>query len=109
MRHAVDLFFRGEFFADDSWRWFDWLREVSSLSERSVFHVWSEVGAGAFAASLSLGLVCVFVRCRAFTLFIFVETMSQWPNKSPEPTAVGAVSSAVAVHVASRRWLSFFR
>ena len=28
--------------------------------------------------------------------------------KSPEPTAVGAVSSAVAVHVASRRWLSFF-
>ena len=42
-----------------------------------------------------------------------------WPNKSPEPTAVlsavalaevdGAVSSAVAVYVASRRWLSFFR
>ena len=29
--------------------------------------------------------------------------------KSPEPTAVGAVSSAIAVHVASRRWLSFFR
>ena len=31
------------------------------------------------------------------------------PNKSPEPTAVGAFSSAVAVHAASRRWLSFFR
>jgi len=31
------------------------------------------------------------------------------PNKSPEPTAVGVVSSAVAVHAASRRWLSFFR
>ena len=31
------------------------------------------------------------------------------PNKSPEPTAFGAVRSAVAVHVASRRWLSFFR
>ena len=31
-----------------------------------------------------------------------------WPNKSPEPTAVGACSSAVAVHVTSRRWLSFF-
>jgi hypothetical protein len=31
------------------------------------------------------------------------------PNNSPEPTAVGAVSSAVAVHAASRRWLSFFR
>ena len=28
---------------------------------------------------------------------------------SPEPTAVGAVSSAVAVPVASRRWLSFLR
>jgi hypothetical protein len=31
------------------------------------------------------------------------------PNQSPEPTAVGAVSSAVAVHAASRRWLSFLR
>jgi hypothetical protein len=29
------------------------------------------------------------------------------PNKSPEPTAVGAGSSAVAVHATSRRWLSF--
>jgi hypothetical protein len=31
------------------------------------------------------------------------------PNKSPEPTAVGAGCSALAVHVASRRWLSFLR
>ena len=31
------------------------------------------------------------------------------PNKSPEPTAVGACGSAIAVHVASRRWLSFLR
>jgi len=31
------------------------------------------------------------------------------PNQSPEPTAVGAVRSAIAVHVASRRWLSFLR
>jgi len=31
------------------------------------------------------------------------------PNKSSEPTAVGACRSAVAVPVASRRWLSFFR
>ena len=78
MRHAVDLLFRGEFFADDSWWWFDWFREVSSLSERSVFHLWSEVGAGAFATILSLGLVRVFIRRRGFTLFIFVETMSLW-------------------------------
>ena len=28
------------------------------------------------------------------------------PNQSPEPTAVGA---AVAIHAASRRWLSFGR
>jgi hypothetical protein len=35
---------------------------------------------------------------------------SSWmPNKSPEPAAVGAVSSAFAVHVVSRRWLSFLR
>ena len=39
---------------------------------------------------------------------IFVMT-DQPPNKSPEPTADGAFSSAVAVHVASRRWLSFLR
>jgi hypothetical protein len=37
---------------------------------------------------------------------LFVEP---WPNKTPEPTAVGVLSSAIAVHVASRRWLSFFR
>ena len=42
---------------------------------------------------------------------VFQKTgfMMTRPNKSPEPTAVGAVSSAIAVHVASRRWLSFFR
>jgi hypothetical protein len=31
------------------------------------------------------------------------------PNKTLEPTADGAVSSAIAAHAASRRWLSFFR
>jgi len=35
--------------------------------------------------------------------------MTTLPNKSPEPTAVGAFSSAIAVHVKSRRWLSFLR
>ena len=40
--------------------------------------------------------------------FIMVFT-SLLPNKSPEPTAVGAVSSAIAVYAAGRRWLSFFR
>ena len=40
--------------------------------------------------------------------FIMNITIS-WPNKSPEPTADGVVSSAIAVHAASRRWLSFLR
>jgi len=42
-------------------------------------------------------------------ILCILAIMKLWSNKSPEPTAVGAVSSAVAVHVASRRWLSFFR
>ena len=33
----------------------------------------------------------------------------QWPNKSPEPTRVGAVSSASRVRVIGRGWLSFLR
>ena len=31
---------------------------------------------------------------------------SRMPNQSPEPTAVAA---AVAIHITSRRWLSFLR
>ena len=61
---------------------------------------------------------------RIYWLFLWIVTGLFWafiielffivrgrmrPNKSPEPTAVGAVSSAVAVHAASRRWLSFLR
>ena len=38
-----------------------------------------------------------------------MDFTSLMPNKSLEPTAVGAVSSAVAVHDASRRWFSFLR
>jgi hypothetical protein len=40
--------------------------------------------------------------------FIMNITIS-WPNKALEPTADGVVSSAIAVHAASRRWLSFLR
>ena len=40
--------------------------------------------------------------------FIMKFTIS-WPNKTLEPTAVGAVRSAIAVHAVSRRWLSFLR
>jgi len=38
-----------------------------------------------------------------------MDFTSLMPNKTLEPTAVGAVSSAIAVHAASRRWLSFLR
>jgi len=38
-----------------------------------------------------------------------VKVRTPQPDKSPEPTAVGAVSSAIAVHATSRRWLSFLR
>src|ERR1035437_386856 len=44
-----------------------------------------------------------------FCPWIMGLVVTHRPNKSPEPTAVGACSSAVAVHVASRRWLSFLR
>src|SRR5580692_12523071 len=38
-------------------------------------------------------------------VFVMFEALhSIWPDKWPEPTAVGACSSAVAVYVASRRW-----
>ena len=46
------------------------------------------------------------IACRTFDDVIL---LTETPNQSPEPTAVGACSSAVAVHAASRRWLSFFR
>jgi hypothetical protein len=53
-------------------------------------------------------IAIAWLQRRDFTMGYY-DTMKMPPNKSPEPTAVGAVSSAVAVHVASRRWLSLFR
>jgi hypothetical protein len=47
----------------------------------------------------------IFIACRFFAGPRIISP----PNKSPEPTAVGPFSSAFAVHVASRRWLSFLR
>jgi len=46
---------------------------------------------------------------RCDLLDVIMDFTSLMPNKSPEPTAVGHRSSAVAAHVVSRRWLSFFR
>ena len=53
------------------------------------------------------GIIAVLIFC-TFT-YPWRRHARMTPNKSPEPTAVGAVSSADAVHVASRRWLSFLR
>ena len=48
--------------------------------------------------------------CERLDLPEFImDFTSLMPNKSPEPTAVAAVCSAIAVRVAGRRWLSFFR
>jgi len=75
----------------------------------------------AFVVSwLSLHKYRIFRRCllyAACSFFIIGIVVGIWsvrhkstmPNKSPEPTAVGAVRSAIAVRVAGRRWLSFFR
>ena len=51
----------------------------------------------------------ITVSISVFILRLVVKDKAVAPNQSPEPTAVGAVSSAIAVHAASRRWLSFFR
>ena len=40
---------------------------------------------------------------------VFMKIHETWPNKSPEPTPVGAVSSASRFTVFSPAWLSFFR
>ena len=51
-----------------------------------------------------------FPKCeRSDWLGFIMDFTSLMHNKSPEPTAVGAVRSAVAVRVAGRRWLSFLR
>ena len=54
--------------------------------------------------------LAVFLVAALFWGFIiellFMVKKRLWPNQSQEPTAVAA---AVASHVASRRWLSFFR
>jgi hypothetical protein len=97
----------------DDWR----LEGVDTMTaiEFGKFHYYDiplsapAVAAIGFAGITTLGLLC-------FTFFL--RRSRQPPNKSPEPTAVGACSlprklsgfpMVIAVHVASRRWLSFFR
>jgi hypothetical protein len=51
----------------------------------------------------------VFMLLNLLLLIVILSMCKRRPNKSPEPTAVGACRSAVAVHATSRRWLSFLR
>ena len=67
---------------------------------------WSEAEALARLSVVFLGwLVCITFIIRRYLRSHKKPT----PNKSPEPPAVGAGRSAVAVPVTSRRWLSFLR
>jgi hypothetical protein len=63
----------------------------------------------ATAAFIGSFLIAAALLFMLFGSAYMAFTIAMSPNKSPEPTAVGAVSSAIAVHAASRRWLSFFR
>src|ERR1019366_1197904 len=87
-----------------------WFARVSSLprvfcsiSRRRCFYV-------AGCTIIWWHICCRCRRCECgrsqafFTLQMIIQT--QTPNKSPEPTAV---ATAVAIHAASRRWLSFLR
>jgi|ERR1035441_1341713 hypothetical protein len=67
----------------------------------------AEVRSATTAYNIALGGL-FFISVSLFIIYLFTSR-KRAPNKSPEPTAVGAGSSAVAVHVTSRRWLSFFR
>ena len=88
----------------------DWQAEIvgdSVFGEIGSRHIWT---AQARADSLAAGRCGSLSKVRRRYLSdIFMKIHESWPNKSPEPTAVGACGSAVAVHVTSRRWLSFFR
>jgi len=66
-----------------------------------------------FVSPISPVLLCCPDRRRGRYLAImastFCQAMNDQPDESPEPTAFGACRSAVAVHVASRRWLTYLR
>jgi len=80
-------------------RCFTRIENVGTLQAEEKLHFWPD---RVQVRQLAIG--------ERFDLPDFImDFTSLMPNKSPEPTAVGAVSSAIAVHVASRRWLSFLR
>ena len=68
----MDLLFRGEHCAADSWCCVDCLREVAGLPEQTVFHVWNRVRASKLNRVLSVGLASVFIRGGFNTLLVTV-------------------------------------
>ena len=89
--------------ASVSERSYQFLFLVSQRQHQAAQHFRSQIGRRAMGCFSVRRADCIFDEA-----MICLMT-DQWPNKSPEPTAVGAVRSAIAVHVTSRRWLSFFR
>jgi len=85
--------------------WFVLVAALISSRLRSYF----EISSFAFFAAHAVRLVSSRRTRADFFAELILDMTMMLPNKSPEPTAVGAVRSAVAVHVTSRRWLSFFR
>jgi hypothetical protein len=84
---------------------------ISGTAELSGFSVSQIVGSSYYTQSFpvpepsSAALIAI-----GFGIFLVGRFRKrELPNKSPEPTAVGAGRSAIAVHVAGRRWLSFLR
>jgi hypothetical protein len=79
--------------------------------------IFTTAGLSAVGVSVTVGRVMVGLRMYSFidlsvdglNYVQSVALKSAAFNPSWHLTAVGAVSSAGAVHVASRRWLSFFR
>jgi hypothetical protein len=83
---------------------------VSGTAELSGFSVSQIIGSSYYTQSFPVpepsyaALVAI-----GFGIFLVGRCgKRELPNKSPEPTAVGACRSAIAVHVASRRWFSFY-
>ena len=74
-----------------------WLRRVAIII---LHHKFYDVAFADFASG------SVF---ESYLFFCHKFSSRLMPNKSPEPTAVIAVSSAIAVHAVVRLWLSFHR
>ncbi len=108
-RDALDLVLRHRPGRCRSWRVSNLLRQASTVSAATLLHIWQSSFAGEQAAVLSLGLPLRHVRCRIAFVFVIVETMTPWLNKSLRPTQVDASSSASRVPSFGTALLSLHR